>query len=327
MPRRHGSVLELRLVRYFVAVAEAGSVTRAASTVRVAQPSLSRQIRQLEEILGAALFERGQGRLILSPAGQAFLPIARDLVQRADAAQNFLRATELPNAISVVAPETTVADLIAPFLAERPPTATHVSIRESVPTEVFGQVVSGSAELGISTGSPPIGLTSRPIIRFAVFAYVPSDDPLARHKSVPLADLVRRPLVMLTPGHGTRRVFDEAVAEAGLSYELAAETNVGHVAQAMAAARRGVAVVTDDKRYGLRPVFIQTSAGRLMITLFAAWNAAHFAVGSLEQLVDDLAAYAFTRYGSLTGDAQSSSRALGEQASKRRAGRSAALGD
>jgi DNA-binding transcriptional LysR family regulator len=160
-------VLELRLVRYFVAVAEEGSVTRAAAAVRVAQPSLSRQIKQLEEILGAPLFERGGGRLQLSAAGRVFLPLAKDLIRRADIATNFLRAQTEPRAISLslVAPETTVADVVAPFLAQRSGEASRVMVREAIPDAVFGDVAAGNADIGISSGTAPTGLASRPIIR------------------------------------------------------------------------------------------------------------------------------------------------------------------
>ncbi len=291
-------MLELRLLRYFLAIVDEGSVTKAALTVRVAQPSISRQLRQLEEILGADLFERRSGRLRLTPAGAAFVPVARDLVRRADVAQNFLRGTAMPSmvSLSLVAPETTVTDVIAPFLAQRGDHGPIVTIRESIPSEVFAEVLVGNAEIGISSGPPPGELRSRPILRFAVLAYVKPDDPLARARSIELAELVSHPLIVLGAGHGTRRVFDDAMAQSGLTYTTAAETNVPHVAQAMAAAGRGIAIVTDDRRYGLRPLYIQTPAGRLTITLFAAWNDDHYAGPVIEGLVEDLAGYAARRY-------------------------------
>ena len=293
-------MLELRLLRYFVAVADEGSVTGAASAVRVTQPSVSRQIRQLEEIVGASLFERSGGRLRLSAAGRVFLPVARDLLRRADVATDYLRAATEPRAISLslVAPETTVGDVIAPFLAQRSGEVASVIVREAIPDAVFGDVLAGNADVGISSGTALAGLASRPVIRFAVLAYVPAGDELAHHRSVRLEELVNRPLIVLGAGHGTRRVFDNAVTEAGLRYTIAAEANVGHVAQAMAVSGQGVAVVTDDRRYGLRPVFIEAGGGRLMLPLFAAWSPTHYAVSAIEALVGELAAYAETRYGS-----------------------------
>ena len=294
-------MLEPRLLRYFLAVADQGSVTKAAAIVRVAQPSISRQIRQLEEVLGAPLFDRQGGRMHLSAAGQAFLPLARDLIRRTEVATDFLRGMASPTTVSLslVAPETTVADVIAPFLAERGGGGPAVTVRESMPSQIFAEVISGAADIGISSGPPPGALSSRPIIRFAILAYVKPDDPLARHRSVSLAELARHPLITLSVGHGTRRTFDDAIAQAGLKYTAEAVTDVPHVAQAMAAAGRGVAIVTDDRRYGLRPLFIETPTGRLTITLFAAWNGGHYAEALVEALIEDLALYAARRYGHL----------------------------
>ena len=102
--------MELRLLRYFVAVVDDGSVSRAAVTVAVAQPSLSRQLRGLEAELGVTLFDRSQRSLRLAPAGEAFLPMARDLVARADRALATMSllgdARTVP--LTLVAPETTV---------------------------------------------------------------------------------------------------------------------------------------------------------------------------------------------------------------------------
>ncbi|MGH3863111.1 LysR family transcriptional regulator, partial [Actinokineospora sp.] len=78
--------MELRTLRYLVAVADSGSVSAAAAVVHVAQPSLSRQLRGLEAELGVRLFTRDGGRLTLNAAGAQFLPVARDLLARADAA-------------------------------------------------------------------------------------------------------------------------------------------------------------------------------------------------------------------------------------------------
>lgn len=81
------SDLDLRLVRYFLAVAEHRHFGRAAEELRVAQPSLSRQVRRLEEQVGARLFDRTAQGTQLSSAGTAFLPRARSLLRLADQPQ------------------------------------------------------------------------------------------------------------------------------------------------------------------------------------------------------------------------------------------------
>src|SRR5580704_2622306 len=92
IPDRYGPSMELRHLRYFVAVAEAGSLTVAAEKLlHTAQPSLSRQIRDLENDVGTQLLTRNARGIELTAAGKAFLDHARLVLIQVDAASEAAR--------------------------------------------------------------------------------------------------------------------------------------------------------------------------------------------------------------------------------------------
>src|SRR6202012_434648 len=93
--------LDLRLVRYFAAVAEHRHFGRAAAELRVAQPSLSRQIRQLEQQLGARLLDRTPHGTRLTEAGEGFLPRAKALLRSAAQAAAATKAAAQPSRITI----------------------------------------------------------------------------------------------------------------------------------------------------------------------------------------------------------------------------------
>lgn len=290
--------MELRHVRYFLAVVDAGSVTAASSLVHVTQPSLSRQIALFQKSLGIALFTRTGGRLVLSAAGRQFLPIARDLARRADAATEaaVTLAVGRLHHIRIAAPGTTFTDVLAPFLATLHPDDPLPAVTEERPQLIYEALQSG-ADLAISTEQPPAGLASQPLAVLPIWAYVTPEHCWAARDSVRVAELVNETLLLLTCDYSPRLVLDQCVDQMRLTYSSILEFGNPHVAQAVSAAGRGIAVVSDDPRFNLHPLGIIGPSGPLQIRLYAAWDLEHHASAAIGALAARLSQYCVERYG------------------------------
>ncbi|CUU53894.1 DNA-binding transcriptional regulator, LysR family [Parafrankia irregularis] len=309
--------MELRTVRYFVATVDAGSVSAAAAAVRVTQPALSRQLRQLERELGVDLFERSGGRLTLSPIGRALLPLARELLDRADALRlaATLHASGRLERITIGAPATTLADVVAPFittLTAGDPTPAILTADRLTTTETLA--IGAELAIGTATVRPPY--RALPLAVLPVWAYVPPAHPWAGRTAVSLGELLEQPLVVPPETFTAREALDTAVAAAGLTYADLTEASDGTVAQALAAAGRGVAVVSDDPRFKLTPTAILADSSPPRVRLLAAWDTRHPAAGTLAAIAARLARYIVDRYGPDTAPA--TTRAPREQTKVRR---------
>lgn len=289
--------MELRTINYFVAVADAGSVSAATGVTHITQPSLSRQLRQLEKELGLELFTRQDGRLTLTPAGRQFLPAARDLLARAEAtraAAAQIRAGSLPT-LTVAAPGVTLNDVVAPFFATFGPDDPMPRVLALDAADEYGALDRG-ADLVVGTRPPPAALAGVRLAAFPVNAYVRADHEWAHRGEVTLADLVQHELLVPTAESHARRAFDAAVETDGVPVRLI-EFSSSQVAQAIAAAGRGIAVVSDDPRYDLVQLRVLPESGRLLrIELYAAWHPQHHGAAQLRRLVGRLRAFVWDRY-------------------------------
>lgn len=285
--------MELRLLSYFAAVCEHGSLHAAAAAVRVAQPSLSRQIRRLETDLGFALFERNPRGLTPTAAGRSFLPVAKDLLLRASQAGSTAAMIAKGNVfdLSVVSATTTVADIIAPFIVRAGASGRLGDVIEVTPERVYSRLISGDADFAVGTRIPPPALNYRVIGHAYLWAQVPEGHRFADLESISIAELVEEPLITVTSAHYVRQMFDSAVAAEGLTYATAADTESPTTAQALAAAGRGVCVLSDDSRYGLRSIPIRARSRDLIISLFGVWEPLHFASAQIVQVLDEMSEF------------------------------------
>lgn len=283
--------MELRHLRYFLAVAEYGTVTAAAARLHVAQPAISRQLQRLEHDLGVSLFVRQGPRLILTDAGRHMLDIAADIVARAEGAK--MAAQQIAQGhlarVSVVAANTTIEYVLAPFTATLGADDPFISVVE-VPSDAVHDAVFGGHDLGLAATAPPASrlawtrLTSVPLR-----AYVAGEHAWACRPTITLGELCGAPLLLPTRADPTRLVFDEAITRAALQYRRYEEVESPPLRQALAAADRGVAVVTDLERFGARPLLIVDDVGDpVLLTIHACWNPAHYAARSLATFAEQL---------------------------------------
>ena len=162
--------MEIHQLRYFVAVAQEGSFSRAAEKVRVAQPSLSQQIQKLEAELGQPLFDRLARRVNLTEAGHGLLPFAQRILNELSSAQRFVsdrgKAPVGPVKLGVLP---TIAPFITRHLVRRtaeelPDVA--LSVIENVTDELLLLVDRGELDFAIiSTCRPGVGSAHRALDR------------------------------------------------------------------------------------------------------------------------------------------------------------------
>jgi DNA-binding transcriptional LysR family regulator len=197
--------MELRHMRYFVAVAEHLHFGRAADALATAQPSLSRQIQQLEEELGAQLFERANKRVVLTAAGRMFLTDANRILQLADASVRHARE----NAEGTRG-ELRIGFIGGAMMMEMPLVLSTFRQRfpqvELVPYAMHNEHVAALADgrVDIAWTVPPAHpeFGTRNITSDRLSAALPANHPLAAAERVDLTDFADEPLITLAPSVG-----------------------------------------------------------------------------------------------------------------------------
>jgi len=190
--------LELRQLRYFVAVAEELHFTRAAELLHMAQPALSARIRELERAAGAPLFARSTRRVELTPAGEALLPHARAALEAADRAREALerarRGTTGTLRMGLVAgTQTPLTSRVLATFSER-----YRQVRVDPVAHDFSDPSAGlcSGEVDISLVGAPLdetGLELEPLERAPLVAVVSERHPLADREEIAVAELFGYP--------------------------------------------------------------------------------------------------------------------------------------
>ena len=235
-------------LRAFVAVAEERHFTKAARDLAIAQPSLSKRIRLLEEELGAALFYRMRGNVGLTPAGEALLPWARRILTDLQVAADEVRelAGLRRGRLSVGAtPSITVAILPTVLSGLRGAyPGLDLKLHEAGSRDLVLEVDQGTLDLALVIVPVRLRtLVTVPLLREELVVAVGRDHELADRDAMPLSELRAFPLVMFREGYDLRETTLAAFASARIEPRLALEGGEMDGVLRMTAAGLGVAIV------------------------------------------------------------------------------------
>ena len=243
----------LQQLTYFVALADVRSFTGAADALGVAQPTLSRQFKALEDELGAALVHRTRGAVTLTPAGDAVLPLARRMLADMEAAR--VAVAELVGLqrgrVRVGATPSLCIGLLADVLRvfhERYP-AIHLELAENGSQLLVSSLLRNEIDIALvivpAEGLDP-GLDLTPVLRERLSVASPASRraPSSRG-AMTVKELARHPLVVPRRGYDLREVTLHAYADAGVTPQLAVEGGEMDAVLRLVEAGTGVAVVPE----------------------------------------------------------------------------------
>jgi DNA-binding transcriptional LysR family regulator len=220
--------MDLVLLRSFIAVAEAGSITDAAGQLHVSQSALSRRLQQLEADLGGQLLVRGRHGIELTELGRQALGEGRGIVARYDLVRRTIAEQQnLDRGIVRVGGGATFTSFMLPaaiadFQARHPGIRFHV--KEAGSSEIAASVAAGDLELGVLTLPLPVRDLKKEILGSDEIVLVArSDHPLAMRPEVEVGDLADLPFVAFEPGTAIRQTIDTALRDAGVHIDVVME--------------------------------------------------------------------------------------------------------
>lgn len=247
--------MELRHLRYFVTVAEELNFSRAAARLRVSQPAISRQIKDLEEEAGVQLFARESSGLKLTPAGQTFLAHARDVLRRGNEALKAMAAFRAAPAEKLVigyiptALPSFLSDALRAFAAEHPKVS--VELRELSPKRQITELRSGKIDLAF-IGHPCPELADefdlRILKRIPLAMAIPDRHHLALRKKVSLHEFSDEDFIGLDEEHfpGRNAFICQTAQQAGFTPRIKHKADSLASLLALVGAARGVALVPKE---------------------------------------------------------------------------------
>ncbi len=298
--------MELHQLRYFLSVAETGGFSRAAAKCGVAQPSLSQQIRKLEDELGVPLFDRLPRGAVLTEAGIRFREHAERILASINDARR--QVGDLRGQVSgrlAVGAIPTIAPYLLPKalrrLLKRHPQV-EVRIEENFTEVLVEQLVTGRVELAVM--ALPVehdGLHAEPLLEEPLLAAMPADHALAKKKKVTWGDLNQERLILLHEMHCLGRQMGALCRRLRSEPDLSFLGSQLSTMQQMVALGMGLSLIPEmaaSADSGSSRVYRPFSQDPPMRTVAVFWHLHRYRTNAARAMVEALRAVATPRKGS-----------------------------
>ncbi len=274
--------MELRQLRYLVALADERHFTRAAEREHVAQPALSQQIRRLEEETGLTLVERTTRQVTITDAGAILVGRARRILTELDAAQS-----ELQGLRGIQTGKVTVGTLhtmgpvdvslaLAVFHEQHP--GIELTVREQSSEELAEMLRIDELDLAFLSVTERIeshGLGLHQLVSEELVAVLPANHPLAGRDAVRMRELADEQFISYREGSRLRELLEVAGHEAGFVPQVKLESNESQRIRRLVARGMGVAILprSDAERPGDEIVVVSLTEPSLRRDITLAWRA------------------------------------------------------
>ncbi len=275
--------MDLRHLRYFQAVAEELSYSRAAERLRIAQPALSRAVQEIEAELGGPLLDRNRRRVSLTPAGRVLLREIAIVFERWEEAIRRVKRTaageEGELRLGYIGPPTQpfLGRLLAEYRERFPLVAVH--LEERTPERVWEMLAKGRLSAAFTrpvSAAPASGLRTLLLRNERFGAVVPPSHPLATRKGIPWKSLAREPLVVLArrEGVGSHDGVLAACRAAGFAPRLAYTPSLIGTVLSYVEAGAGIGIVPESVMTPELPLRFVPLQPAISIPLVLVWQEA-----------------------------------------------------